>query len=103
MIALLFAATSLVQTPDNRAEAASEPLIETQLSNPDPDFVEPKPSRPTRSLRFKFMIDKAGVMTAAIGKTNPQILSAKLTNPRRDMVHMTRSSADVSFLNVRIL
>jgi hypothetical protein len=222
LIALLFAAISLVEPPGNSAEAASEPLIATQLSNPDPDFLEPKSLPPARNLRlspksptrsdkssdrqadeswrcdaqdggfaeneipisgttyavtgqilfhnrdftgsdipsahiaftdstttpsgdhcfckgvraqifperpdivtyymvrngkavgmaesrlgipitFKFMIDKAGVMTAAIGKTNPQILSAKLTNPRRDMVHMTCSSADVSFLNVRML
>lgn len=222
MIALLFAATSMVQPPDNRAEAASEPLIATQLSNPDPNFVEPKPLPRARNVKlsrkkptgadkssdgqaeeswrcdaqdggfaeneipisgttyavtgqilfrnrdftgsdipsahiaftdsattpsgdhcfckgvraqifperpdivtyymvrngkavgmaesrlgipitFKFMIDKAGVMTAAIGETNPQILSAKLTNPRRDMVHMTCSSAEVSFLNVRML
>jgi hypothetical protein len=52
-------------------------------------------------ITFRLSIDSQGVMTAVIGKTSPRAQSAKLAHPRRDMVHMSCSSGDVSFLNVR--
>jgi len=53
-------------------------------------------------ITFSFLISRDGVMTATIGRTNPRTRSEKLTNPRRDRVHVTCSSADVRFLDLHM-
>jgi hypothetical protein len=53
-------------------------------------------------ITFAFLIDGNGVMTASIGRTNPRVMSAKLTNPRRDQVHVTCQSAEVRFLDLHM-
>lgn len=53
-------------------------------------------------ITFAFRIDDNGVMTASIGRTHPQVMSAKLDNPRRDRVHVTCQSAEVHFLNLHM-
>jgi hypothetical protein len=53
-------------------------------------------------ITFAFAIDGGGVMTAQIGRTNPRIRSAKLSNPKRDRVHVTCSSAAVTFLDLHM-
>jgi hypothetical protein len=55
-----------------------------------------------KPITFAFRIDDNGVMTALIGRTNSQVMSAKLDNPRRDRVHVTCSSAKVHFLNLHM-
>jgi len=53
-------------------------------------------------ITFAFLIGNDGVMTASIGRTNPRTRSAKLSNPRRDRVHVTCSSAEVTFLDLHM-
>jgi hypothetical protein len=53
-------------------------------------------------ITFAFRIDRDGIMTASIGRSSPVSKSAKLSNPRRDRVHVTCSSADVRFLNLHM-
>ena len=53
-------------------------------------------------ITFAFLIDGDGVMTASIGRTNRVSKSAKLSNPRRDRVHVTCSSAQVRFLDLHM-
>jgi hypothetical protein len=53
-------------------------------------------------ISFAFSIDNDGVMTASIGRTNPRSNSAKLSNPRRNRVHVTCSSARVQFLDLHM-
>lgn len=53
-------------------------------------------------ITFGFVIDDSGTMIARIGRTNPLFKSERLINPKRDRVHVTCSSADVQFLNVRV-
>lgn len=53
-------------------------------------------------ITFSFEISNGGVMTASIGRTNRVSKSAKLTNPRRDLVHVTCSSAEIRFLDLRM-
>jgi hypothetical protein len=53
-------------------------------------------------ITFAFLIDRNGVMTASIGRTNPRVMSAKLNTPRRDQVHVTCSSAEVRFLDLHM-
>jgi hypothetical protein len=53
-------------------------------------------------ITFAFLIDSRGIMTASIGRTNPVSKSARLANPRRDRVHVTCSSAEVRFLDLRM-
>ena len=53
-------------------------------------------------ITFAFVIDQGGVMTASIGRTNRVTKSAKLSNPRRDRVHVTCSSAEVRFLDLHM-
>ena len=52
-------------------------------------------------ITFQLSIDEQGFLTAVIGKTNPVTKSAKIVYPERDTLHMSCSSGDVSFLNVR--
>lgn len=51
-------------------------------------------------ISFRVSIDGQGMMTAVVGKSNPRVKTFKLAHPRRDTVHMSCSSGDVSFLNV---
>ncbi len=53
-------------------------------------------------ITFAFSIDGNGLMTASIGRTNPRSNSAKLTNPHRNRVHVTCSSALVQFLDLHM-
>jgi hypothetical protein len=53
-------------------------------------------------LTFAFSIDASGLMTASIGRTNPHSKSARLSNPRRNRVHVTCSSAQVRFLDLHM-
>lgn len=53
-------------------------------------------------LTFSFAIDGSGVMTASFGRTNPRVNRSKLTNRRRDRLHLTCTSARVRFLDVHM-
>ena len=53
-------------------------------------------------ITFAFSIDPNGLMTASIGRTNRVSKSSKLSNPHRDRVHVTCSSAEVQFLNLHM-
>ena len=53
-------------------------------------------------ITFAFRIDRDGIMTASFGRTHPISKWAKLSNPRRDQVHVTCSSAYVRFLDLHM-
>lgn len=54
-----------------------------------------------RPLIFHLSIDNAGVLTASIGKTTPTVKSIKLNNPWHNTLHMSCSTAVVTFLDLQ--
>ena len=53
-----------------------------------------------RAITFRLSLDGAGVFTARVGKTSPQVKTFKLRNPRLTTMHMSCSSAAVNFLEI---
>jgi hypothetical protein len=56
-----------------------------------------------RPITFKMSISPQGVMTVAIGRDNPVTKTVTLRHPEHDMVEMTCSGADVSFIDIAAL
>ena len=55
-----------------------------------------------RPITFRLSLDGAGGFTAQVGKTTPQVKSFKLRKPLRNTMHMSCSSAAVSFLGMQL-
>jgi hypothetical protein len=53
-------------------------------------------------IAFKISINPQGVMTVAIGESDPEIKVATLLHPEHDTMVLACSGADVSFLNVEV-
>ena len=55
-----------------------------------------------RPITFRLSLDGAGGFTAQVGKTTPQVKTFKLRKPQRNTLHMSCSSAAVSFLGMQV-
>jgi hypothetical protein len=53
-----------------------------------------------RPISFRLSVSPQGVMTVAIGKTNPVIKTVTLRHAEHNTLEMSCSGADVSFLNI---
>ena len=54
-----------------------------------------------KPITFRMSIDEGGVLTVAIGKTNPAVKTAQLFHVDRDTMQLSCSSGNVNFLNVQ--
>lgn len=54
-----------------------------------------------KPITFRMSIDDGGVLTVAIGKTNPAVKTAQLFHVERDTMQLSCSGGNVSFLDVQ--
>lgn len=54
-----------------------------------------------KPITFRMSIDEGGLLTVAIGKTNPVEKTAQLLHPQRDTMQLSCSSATMRFLDVK--